>query len=263
MKRLFALCAFLAGPAAAYAADGHFTLPSGPGVATGPTAFLGDEDHPPEGCDATRNLSWMKEWRQRKRLGFANELKKNIPSLVSGAHCINDEDAYDVQYMKNGDYFVVSCLAQKKGRLSHFFQMDFTINPDPACLGDDRFNQYVKGLECKKPGGNREFLEHVMKPCNMTPSGAPTLRSPPRAVPIDPNFFARLLTDRPQLKEIPEVKSFMEKPEPPRVPPRRDGRGEERPRTRERDRERDSSQGCSVFDCGGSSRGDDDSGDAR
>ena len=154
------------------------------------------------GCDGGAFLAWAKAWRQRARDGYVNGVAKYMPSLASGARCIQNPEAFDVQYISNGDYWVASCLAQKNGTLSHFFEMDINVPFDQSCLGDARLNDYVKGNQCKMPGGNQRFLDEVMRPCQITPPNSPVMRNPPRATPIDPSFFARLLNDRPSLREI-------------------------------------------------------------
>jgi len=205
MKALL-LTAVLLLPAGAFAEDGHFTLPPG-APANNPIAGnfgRGGNDRAPDGCDANVLLPWMKAWRQRAREGYVNGIVKYIPSLAPGARCIQAPAAFDVRYEKNGDYFVATCLAQKNGQLSHLFRMDIDVPFDQACLGDARFNEYVKGTQCKMPGGNQRFLREVMMPCAITPPNSPIMHagSRPTAYPIDPAYFARLLNDRPEIRDI-------------------------------------------------------------
>ena len=186
----------------ARAEDGHFSLPSGSPVARGNAgSFAGDNDRAPSGCDKNQLLTWMKNWRQKAREGYVNGVVKYIPSIARGASCVKHPEAFDVRYEKNGDYFVATCLAQKNGTLSHLFKMDILVNPD-QCLSDQRFNEYVNGKECMMPGGNQRFLNEVMKPCAITPPNSPVLRGAPQAYNIDPDYFARLLNDRPQIEEF-------------------------------------------------------------
>lgn len=243
-KYLLMIAALLASPAAL--ADQPFPLPpSSP--AANPTAggFLGDTDRAPDGCDGNRFLAWAKAWRQRAREGYVRDIVQYIPSLpgAPGAHCIKSPDAYFVNYVAAGDYFVGSCLAETKGTLSHVFEIFVNVPFQTQCLGDDVLNNYVKGNQCKMPGGNQKFLDTVMKPCGIAPV-QPQMRMPPKATSVDPTYFARILQARPEVKGLVDEHTWSVK-----GAPRSGGSG---------------GGGCdNPFLCGGSSNGDDESHDAK
>ena len=202
---LFALGASVAHHSVAE--EGHFSLPPSSPVARGNAgSFSGTNDQAPAGCDRNQLLSWMRSWRQKAREGYVNGVVKFMPSIYPGAKCIQQPQAFDVRYEKNGDYFIATCLAQKNGSLSHLFRMDILVTPE-ACLSDQRFEEYLKGTECRMPGGNQRFLNEVMKPCAITPPNSPILRGAPQAYSIDPDYFNRLLNDRPDIERIVDKSS--------------------------------------------------------
>lgn len=187
---------------AAFAADGHFEIPNWvtPEASLAPAAF--DRSSLPRGGCANKPelLASLKAWRQQARQGYAEWVAKHIPSLNGRAQCIKKEEALDARYEKSGDYWVVSCLAQSRGELTHLFKLELVVEP-AQCLSDAALSNFVNSPACQRPGEVDRFVNLALRPCPIGPV-PPKLRAGSASLPIGAAFFASLLNNRPSIGNI-------------------------------------------------------------
>jgi len=195
-----ATLAALCGNAYAYEIP-NWVQPIGSKASTAPNYHV-NHMNPPATCENKPEVeAWLKAWRQAERQGYAEWVAKNIPQ-VGKTKCIRSKAAFDVKHEPNGDYFVVTCLAQTNGTLTHLFKMELLAEP-AECLSDKRFSDFVNSPLCSGPGDVHRFLNLVMKPCPRGPV-PPQLRAANISYPIDPAFFADLLNKWPSFQSIVE-----------------------------------------------------------
>lgn len=103
-----------------------------------------------------------------------------------------------MQYIANGDYWAVTCVAQKDGLVTSLWEWDIGANVDQNCLSDKVFNDYVKGTQCKMPGGNQLFLQQVMEPCQ----GGAVLKSTRIGAIDNIGKLNQLFKDKPSMTDI-------------------------------------------------------------
>lgn len=195
----------------AFAEGGHFTIPSGaPSAVANPVVngFVNDMN-PPSCQNKAALLSHFQAYRQKARLGYAQAITKMIPQIIPGTKCINSKEAFDTRYEKNGDYFVLTCLAEKGGKLTHLYKMELMVDT-PMCLTDQIFNNFINSPECQRDqGAALRYQNTVLGNCNMLqPGQMPKLRGSNAAYPINGEDLARLINDRPSVQNIIDTKDF-------------------------------------------------------
>jgi hypothetical protein len=202
--KLFLLTALLA-PGLALADGANFPAPpSGTPVGgVGPTTSMGDFNNIPNTCDANQLLAWLKGWRQHAREQYASDMARFIPPM-DGASCIRNPKAFGSHYVPQGDHFIVNCYAQKGGKLSHVLQMDLTAIPDQSCMSDTNFTNYVKGTQCKMPGGNQAYLNQVLIPCR-SHFAVPPQPTSTRFTPVDDPYWAKIQSDYPDIGDFVDL----------------------------------------------------------
>ncbi len=188
----------------AFAADsGHFPMPSGGGTVV---------DTPSSGrvpaCqDKARLTNYYKELRQKAREGYARKIAEAIPTLKTGTKCIPSKEAFDARYMPSGDYFLISCLAETKGRLTHVYTMEL-ISEIPACFSDQTIQNFVNSSQCQRAGEPEKFERYHLLNCPMQAGPEPKFRGASGVHPIDPAYFARLINARPSVQNIVDGRNF-------------------------------------------------------
>jgi hypothetical protein len=189
-------------PAITQAAEGNIPLPTS--LAGQVTSNGG---RVPDCTNKPRLTSYYQSLRQRAREGYAREIAKLIPSLQSGTKCINSKEAFGAQYMSAGDYFLISCLAETKGKLTHLFTMEL-ISEIPACFSDTTIKNFVDSGLCQRPGEPERFERGVLLACPMQTSPMAKFRGASSVHPIDPDYYARLINARPSVQNIVDGRDF-------------------------------------------------------
>lgn len=184
--------------------SGHFEIPNWvkpqgmPGNAGG---YQVNDMNPPPSCGNKADMeAWLRNWRQKARNGFADLVAKHMPSLDGRATCINAREARDARYVKEGDYWVISCLAQTRGELTHLFKMELMVEP-AECLSNASIAKFVNSSECQRPGEAQRFVQLALSPCPISRL-PPRLRSGNVVYPMSLDFLNALKGNRPSIGNI-------------------------------------------------------------
>lgn len=154
-------------------------------------------------------LPYLQQWRdaESKRVlsGLAEEISKSQRKL--GATCIHATEAFSFQLTDlTRSTWIVRCLAQNSGRLSHMIDFELTVTTQPqGCLSDAKLQEFIN----QPLSTTRGAAEGLRQGCRF--GAAPTPR-PPTVTPIDANFIQNtLLQVRPEVGNIIDSKNFQVK----------------------------------------------------
>ena len=169
---------------------------------------------PPKGCNGQELLDWLQRYRDYRREQYAQTVALSMPKM-SGAQCIKSKknEGVSAEYVADGDYFKISCLAEKNGRLSHVFEAEIEAGVD-SCLTDDRFVAWINGNFCTQPGGAQTFVNMELARCKAGPIPV-RFKTQPKATPVDIEFLnAEIARGRTEVSNILDSNGFLIKSAP-------------------------------------------------